>query len=207
MRRQDAVFDRLASLDGEIAMELEHRVVRFHRVARIDLDLVILLRPFDLRELGGAGVLLTSDRGFLLGGIDLHQRSPGRDAFAGVDEDLRDDAFDLRHDQGGVAGLQGGDVVGGVVNFLGLGGLDFDRHGLRWGSLGSLAVAATGREKERGQKDWGRCQERRYCRKSRHNRYAQRHFSVHGHVVPEPKRDSASEAALRTHRRSRPGTG
>ncbi len=37
---------------------------------------------------------------------------------------------------GGVAGLQSGDVFGGVVDFFSFRGLDFDRHGLRGGRFG-----------------------------------------------------------------------
>jgi hypothetical protein len=47
---------------------------------------VVLLRPFDLGDLGGAGVLLAFDRGLLLGGIDLHHGSAVRDVVAGVDK-------------------------------------------------------------------------------------------------------------------------
>jgi len=43
------------------------------------------------------------DGGLLLGGIDLHQGRAVGNLFAGVDEDLCNDAFDLRHDHGGVA--------------------------------------------------------------------------------------------------------
>jgi hypothetical protein len=85
--------------------------------------------------LGGAGVLLALDRGLLFGRIDLHHGRAVGDVLAGVNEDLRNDAFDLRHDHGGVAGFQGSDVIGGVVDFLSLRGLHFDRHGLRWRQL------------------------------------------------------------------------
>ncbi len=117
--------------------------------------IVILLRPFHLGDLGGAGVLLAFDRGLLLGGINLHHGRARGDAFTGVDEDLRNDAFDLRHDHGGIARFQGGDVVGGVVNILGLSGLDFDRHGLRGVGLGFFAFAAGGGEQEHGEKGAG----------------------------------------------------
>src|SRR5208282_1848189 len=127
--------------------------------------------PLDLGELGGGGALLALDGGLLLGGIDLHHGSAGGDLFAGVDEDLGNDAFDLRHDHGGVAGLQGGDVVGGVVDFLGLGGLDFDGHGLglRRSGFGFIALAAGGGEQKRGEKPAGQNQKRCACDNSRHN--------------------------------------
>jgi len=83
------------------------------------------------------------DGGLLLGGIDLHQGRAVGNLFAGVDEDLCNDAFDLRHDHGGVAGLQGSDVVGGVVDPLSLRGLHFD--GMAWpvaGGFGLIALAA-----------------------------------------------------------------
>ena len=78
--------------------------------------------------------------------------------FAGADEDVRDDAFDLRHDQSGIARFQGGDIVGGVVNPLGLRRLHFDRHGLRGGRFRLLAVAACSRENKHGQKSAGQNQ-------------------------------------------------
>ena len=114
---------------------------------------VILLCPFHLGNLGGGCALLAFQRRLLLGRIDLHHRSASGDAFAGVDEDLGNDAFDLRHDHRGVAGFQGGDVFRGVVNLLRGCRLDFDRHGLRGGRLGFFTIAASGGEKERARQN------------------------------------------------------
>jgi hypothetical protein len=131
---------------------------------------VILLRPFDLSDLRGGCALLAFNRRLLFGGIDLHHGGAGGYAFTRVDEDLGDNAFDLRHDDGGVARFQGGDVVGGVVDFLGGGGLDRDGHGLRGGGFGFgfFALAAGGNNKERGQKGGGQNQKWRFCKGHRH---------------------------------------
>ena len=148
---------RLGSVEGGARL-VEILLADYAGVGKAIDAFVILLRPYDLGNLGGAGVFLAFDRGLLLGRIDLHHGRAVSDAFAGVDEDLRNDAFYLRHDHGGVAGFQGGDVVGGVVDFLSLRGLNFDRHGLRGVGLGFFAVAAGGREKKRGEKGAGQDQ-------------------------------------------------
>src|SRR5208337_77200 len=145
---------RLGSVEGGARL-VEILLADYAGTGKAADAVVILLRPCDLRDLGGAGVLLAVDRGLLLGGIDLHHGSAGGNAFAGVDKDLRDDAFDLRHDYSRVAGFQGGDVVGGVVDFLDLRSLDLHRHGLRGVGFGFFALAAGGREKERGEKGAG----------------------------------------------------
>ena len=67
--------------------------------------LVILLSPLQLRDLGGAGIVLTLERGLLLCRIDLHHGSAIGNVFAGMNEYLGNDAFDLRHDHGGITGL------------------------------------------------------------------------------------------------------
>jgi hypothetical protein len=69
-----------------------------------------------------------------------------------MNEDLRNDAFNLRHDHGGIAGLQCSDVFGGVIDLFRNGRVDFDWHGLlRGGSFGFFAVAASGGEKQCGE--------------------------------------------------------
>src|SRR6266481_819032 len=58
----------------------------------------ILLRPFELGDLGGSGTLLAFQSGLLFLGVDLHHGSAGGNPFAGMHEYPRDNAFDLRHD-------------------------------------------------------------------------------------------------------------
>ena len=159
---------RLGSVDGRTRL-VEILLTDYAGTGQAADPLVILLRPFDLRDLSGAGIILTFDRGLLLGGIDLHHGSPGSDKFAGVHENLRNDAFYLRHDHSRVAGFQGSDVVGGVVDSLDFGRKDFDRHGLRGVSFGFFAFAAAGREKKCEQKGTGQNQRPRSCQDSRHN--------------------------------------
>ena len=118
----------------------------------------ILLRPFDLSKLSVAGVLLAFDGCLLLGGIDLHKGCAAGDAVSGVNEDVRDDAFDLRHDDGGVARLERGDVFGGFVDLLQGGRFDLHRHRLWSRRFGRLVIAARRQKKwydyNRNQQNW-----------------------------------------------------
>ncbi len=66
----------------------------------------------------------------------------------GMYEDLRDNAFHLRHDDGGIARFEGRNIFGGVVHFRGLGSLDLHRHGLRSARLCAFVSAAGGSQQK-----------------------------------------------------------
>lgn len=116
---------------------------------------IILLRPFELRQLSTASVLLALDCGLLLGRIDLHKGRAIFDLLAGVHENLRDYALDLRHDYRRVARFQSRNVLRGIVHFLQPGCHYFYRHRVRSRSFGGFAIATTGGEQERSE----------YCKK------------------------------------------
>jgi hypothetical protein len=118
--------------------------------------IVLLLSPFQVSFRGGASIFLAFYGGLLLERIDLHHELARRDDLAGVHGDLDDLTLHLGHDDGRVAGLQGGDVIGGIADGNGLGDLDF--HGERTGRtrIRSGALAAAWREKSGGE---GGCQE------------------------------------------------
>ena len=124
----------------------------------LHLELVVLVDGELLlfgRGLGGEG-------GFLLGGIDLHQELACGDMIAGVDEDFREIAVDLRIDGGGAARLDGRDVFVGLRNRCGGDGDGLDGEGLHAGAgwlLWLRFVAADGsgeqqRQREDGKNEW-----------------------------------------------------
>jgi len=59
-------------------------------------------------------------------------------------KDLRDDAIDLRHDDGRVARFERGDIFGRVVHFCWLRRFDLHRHGWWRGGLRAFVSAAAG---------------------------------------------------------------
>jgi len=75
----------------------------------------LLLVPYQFGLLGGQGVFLRLEGSLLLCRIDLHQGRACRDAASRMHKDLGNHAFDLRHDYGCIARLQGGNVFRGVV--------------------------------------------------------------------------------------------
>ena len=95
--RVQSVQLRLRGIQG-CASLIEILPTDYARVGKTTYAFVVLLRPGQLSELGCASVLLVVDRGLLLGGVDLHDGGSVVNMLAGVDEDLRDNAFDLWHD-------------------------------------------------------------------------------------------------------------
>ncbi len=77
---------------------------------------IFLLVPDQFGLLGLDRVFLGFQGGLLFGRIDLHQGRSGGDATAGVNIDVGDLTFDLGHDDGGIARLQGGDVLRRVID-------------------------------------------------------------------------------------------
>jgi hypothetical protein len=77
--------------------------------------------------LGSHGIFLRLEGGLLLGWINLDQGRSGGHAAARMHKDLGNHPFDLRHDYGSIARLQGGDVLRGVVYRDQLGGFDLHR--------------------------------------------------------------------------------
>ena len=127
-------------------LRLVERLLADHfRLVQAAVAVEFLLVPHQFGFLGFDRVFLGFQGGLLLGRINLHQGRSGGDAGAGVHENVGDLAFDLRHDHGGFARLQGGDVLRGVVYRDQLGGFDFDRDPGRTLGLGPAdRASATG---------------------------------------------------------------